>query len=44
VAVHRWNREGLEWLVGLLGETSNQHAIEPQREALSDGPSVSTAG
>jgi DNA-binding CsgD family transcriptional regulator len=44
VAVHRWNREGLEWLVGLLGETSNQHAIEPQREELSDGLSVSTAG
>src|SRR5262249_13915591 len=44
VAVHRWNREGLEWLVGLLGETSKQNGIEPQPGELGRGLSVSTAG
>src|SRR3989442_874623 len=42
VAVHRWNREGLEWLLLLLGETRDQNAIEPQREELRGGLSMST--
>jgi transposase len=44
VAVHRWNREGLEWLVRLLGETPDQNTIEPQRGEYRDGLSMSTAG
>src|SRR5262249_21453832 len=44
VTVHRWNREGLEWLVGLLGETSKQNAVEQQLGVFRRGLSVSTAG
>jgi len=29
IAVHRWNREGLEWLVLLLGEKPDRNAIKP---------------
>ena len=43
VAVHRWNREGLEWLVLLLGETPDQSAFEPQQGRKEDGIFVATA-
>lgn len=44
VLVHRWNREGLEWLVLLLGEVAERKAIEPHRQGESDGTSMATAG
>src|SRR5262249_8286712 len=42
VAVHRWNREGLEWLVVLLGETRDENAFEPQQGRREDGIFVAT--
>jgi len=43
VGVHRWNREGLEWLVLLLGETPDESAFEPQHGRKEDGTFMATA-
>jgi len=43
VLVHRWNREGLEWLVLLLAEMSEGKAIGPGGDEKIDGTSMANA-